>query len=75
MKWTKIKNDKKKYRVIGGGFRTRIQMCEGKMKYDKKGAVTAKNHAMNERGVWVRVYYHEVCNGWHLTHTKHYNDV
>lgn len=75
MKHTKRKLSKQQYRVIGGGFRTRIQMCEGKMRYDKKGALTAKNMRMREDGVWLRVYYHDKCNGWHLTHTKHFNDI
>lgn len=43
-----------------------IPRCNGKVSYDKKGAITAKNRRWDEDHVALRVYQ---CMGthWHLT--------
>lgn len=52
------------------------QPC-GKRIYDKKGAKTAANFRTggrkryrHNRPAFLRPYYCDQCNGWHLTHTK-----
>lgn len=43
-----------------------VYYCCGKVIYDKKGAVTAKNKRFQDGHVALRIYE---CNGhWHLTH-------
>lgn len=43
------------------------EYCRKKIKYDKKGAITAKNNRMKEDHTALRVYPCDYCNGWHLT--------
>lgn len=42
--------------------------CGKKVKYDKKGAVTAKNRRWDEDHIELRIYECDICGGWHLTH-------
>jgi len=44
-----------------------IERCQGKVKYDKKGAVTARNLRMKQARIYLRIYPCHLCNGWHLT--------
>lgn len=44
--------------------------CRGKICYDKKGAITAKNKRWNDDHVPLRIYDCPDCNGWHLTHKR-----
>lgn len=39
----------------------------GKVKYDKKGAITAKNKRYKDSHIKLREYACDDCNGWHLT--------
>lgn len=41
--------------------------CDGKIIYDKKGAITARNARSGQDHVELRIYPHEKCGGWHLT--------
>lgn len=40
---------------------------EGKVIYDKKGAVSAKNSRWKRDHVKLRIYHCPTCNKWHLT--------
>lgn len=52
------------------------QYCEGKVIYDKKSAISARNARYREDHVELRVYHHELCNGWHLTsQNPHFGEV
>lgn len=44
-----------------------IPYCKGKVRYDKKGAITAKNRRYAEDHVELREYACPKCGGWHLT--------
>lgn len=48
-------------------LQTVIEYCNGKVIYDKRGAVTAKNRRYKEDRVQLRVYECPWCKGWHLT--------
>jgi len=44
-----------------------LHYCNGKMCYDKRGALTVKNEIRKERGIELRAYQCPDCNGWHLS--------
>jgi hypothetical protein len=44
--------------------------CNGKVRYDKRGAVTAKNHRWEVAHIALRIYECPECRGWHLTSTR-----
>lgn len=46
------------------------EYCYGKRKYDKKGAVSARNKRFKEARVSLRCYHCDKCNYWHLTKVK-----
>lgn len=48
-------------------IRMPVKYCMGKVKYDKKGAMTVKNKRWDEDHVHLRIYPCPVCHGWHLT--------
>jgi len=48
--------------------------CFGKICYDKKGAVSAKNKRWNEDHVALRIYDCPYCHYWHLTSTDPYRN-
>ena len=50
-------------------------MCGGKRRYDKKGAVTAKNSRYHHDHVKLRVYECPDCGGWHLTKLKEFIEL
>lgn len=50
-------------------MRPDIKRCNGKVIYDKKGAVSAKNRRYNEDHVALRIYECPGNRHWHLTHT------
>lgn len=41
--------------------------ANGKVAYDKRSAITAKNARWEQAHVELRAYQCEVCDGWHLT--------
>lgn len=42
--------------------------CEsGKIKYDKRGALTLKNSIMEKQHIEMKEYQCKICNYWHLT--------
>jgi DNA-directed RNA polymerase subunit RPC12/RpoP len=43
------------------------ERCKGKMMYDKKTALTAKNQRYKESHMKLREYHCPDCNHWHLT--------
>lgn len=45
----------------------KLDYCNGKPSYDKKGALTAKNKRMQQDHVKLRVYQCDKCDYWHLT--------
>lgn len=58
------KSTRNELKIASGG----PEYCtEGKVMYDKKGAVTAKNFRLKKDHVKLRVYNCPVCNHWHLT--------
>ncbi len=40
---------------------------KGKICYDKRGAITAKNFRYKKTGLELRIYWCDKCNFWHLT--------
>lgn len=46
--------------------------CGGKIIYDKRGAITAKNLAFKRGLNRLRIYECDLCDGWHLTHKINY---
>lgn len=52
-----------------------MEYCNGKVKYDKRGAQTASNHRFNVAHTKLRIYHCEWCNGWHLTHKENMFDL
>ena len=44
-----------------------LRTCNGKVVYDKRGALTAKNRRWNEGHVKLRIYECPNNNHWHLT--------
>jgi hypothetical protein len=44
-----------------------VEYCRGKVKYDKKSAVTASNRRYDEDHIKLRIYACQICRGWHLT--------
>lgn len=45
----------------------RLGKCNGKMSYDKKGAVTVKNNQMKLYHIPLRVYLCHQGDHWHVT--------
>ena len=41
--------------------------CEGKKRYDKKSAQTARNYLGRNGKKGLKIYQCDNCNGWHLT--------
>jgi hypothetical protein len=49
-------------------IRTPVHYCGGKVVYDKRGAMTAKNAREKEGAGELRIYpCPRGCRGWHLT--------
>jgi hypothetical protein len=48
-------------------IRPPVSYCGKKVRYDKKGAVSAKNLRYEQSHVKLRIYEHAECGGWHLT--------
>lgn len=48
--------------------------CNGKMVYDKRGAITAKNRRWEEDHVPLRIYECPGNGHWHLTSVDPYRD-
>lgn len=44
-----------------------VCQTSGKVSYDKKGAVSARNKRWHEDHIELRVYQCPDCNWWHLT--------
>lgn len=44
------------------------EYCNGKNRYDKRGAQTVRNQRRREGHVKLRIYYCQDCGGWHVTH-------
>lgn len=59
-------------RAVRPAYKTKVEYCKQgkkfKVKYDKRGAVTAKNARMHQDHVRLRIYPCPNCGGWHLTH-------
>lgn len=49
--------------------------CNGKVGYDKKGAMTAKNKRWGDDHVKLRIYNCNMCNRWHLTSVPHASEI
>ena len=51
-----------------------IEYCTtGKVKFDKRGAQTARNKRFEEAHIKLRIYHCPECNWWHLT--SHTNEL
>lgn len=48
-------------------MKTPVEFCDGKVIYDKKTAITARNLRMKESHQELRVYECEKGDHWHLT--------
>jgi hypothetical protein len=48
--------------------------CNGKNIYDKKGAVSMKNHRWETNHVALRIYYCQDCRFWHLTSSNPFRE-
>lgn len=46
--------------------------CGKKVRYDKKGATTAKNLRQKFDKSYLRIYECYRCGGWHLTHKEYW---
>lgn len=46
------------------------EYCNGKIKYDKKGATTMMNFLERKGRKNLRIYDCPLCGGWHLTHKE-----
>ena len=46
-----------------------------KTRYDKKGALTAKNKRYRDEHTKLRIYECPICYGWHLTSKAPFLDV
>lgn len=44
------------------------EYCNGKNRYDKRGAQTVRNQRRRDGHVKLRIYYCPDCGGWHVTH-------
>jgi len=44
-----------------------VKYCDGKICYDKRGAVTASNKRMEDDHMKLRIYHCPWCDQWHLT--------
>lgn len=53
--------------MIRAGYISEVRYCRGKVRYDKKGAVTAANRRWTESRKKLRIYPCPICGGWHLT--------
>lgn len=54
-----------------------VEYCRysGKVRFDKRGAVTAKNARYKQAHVKLRVYVCPDCGGWHLTHKMSWGEA
>lgn len=41
--------------------------CQNKNRYDKKGAISARNLFWRKQHKELRIYHCPICNHWHLT--------
>lgn len=50
------------------------EYCNGKNRYDKRGAQTVINKRRREDHERLRMYYCDECGGWHITHKVDMSD-